>query len=65
MQRWKMSEVEPSLDDLLDDEIMIPVMRSAGLDAEQLRAELRRAASRLAGLKAKPSAKTRCCWVFA
>ncbi len=65
MKRWKMSEVEPSLDDLLDDEIMIPVMRSAGLDAEQLRAELRRAASRLAGLRARPATKTSCCWVSA
>ncbi len=63
MRRWKMSEVEPSLDDLLDDEIMIPVMRSAGLDAEQLRAELRRAAGRLAGLRARPPTKTSCCWV--
>jgi hypothetical protein len=62
MQRWKMSEVEPSLGDLLDDDIMIPVMRSAGLDAEQLRMELRRAAGRLAGLKAKPPGKSTCCW---
>jgi hypothetical protein len=53
MRRWKMSEVEPSLDELLGDEIMIPVMRSAGLSAEQLRAELRLAASRLAGVKTK------------
>ena len=64
MQRWKMAEVEPSLDDLLDDEIMIPVMRSAGLSAVQLRAELRRTAGRLAGLKAKPS-KSSCCWASA
>jgi len=62
MQRWKMSEVEPSLDDLLDDEIMIPVMRSAGLSAEQLRAELKRTAGRLAGLKARPASKSTCCW---
>ena len=61
MQRWKMSEVEPSLDDLLDDEIMIPVMRSAGLSAQELRAELRRTAGRLAGLKAKPPSKSSCC----
>jgi len=63
MQRWKMSVVEPSLDDLLDDEIMIPVMRSAGLSAEQLRAELRRTAGRLAGLKLNPSKS--CCWASA
>jgi len=64
MQRWKMSEVEPSLEDLLDDEIMIPVMRSAGVSAEQLRAELRRTASHLSGLKARPPSKGSC-WVFA
>jgi hypothetical protein len=57
-----MSEVEPSLDELLGDEIMIAVMRSAGLSAEQLRAELRRAASRLAGVKTKSPAES-CCWV--
>jgi hypothetical protein len=61
MRRWKMSEVEPSLDDLLDDDIMIPVMRSAGVDAAQLRAELKRAAGRLAGVTVKPS-KSSCCW---
>jgi len=65
MRRWKMSEVEPSLDDLLDDEIMVPVMRSAGLSAEQLRAELRRAASRLAGLKGKHPTQGGCCWAHA
>ena len=65
MQRWRMSEVEPSLEDLLDDEIMIPVMRSAGLSAEQLRAELRRTASRRAGLTARPASKSSCCWVSA
>ena len=64
MRRWKMSEVEPSLDDLLDDDIMIPVMRSAGVDAAQLRAELKRAAGRVAGLKAKPPSSS-CCWASA
>jgi hypothetical protein len=61
MRRWKMSDVEPSLDELLGDEIMIPVMRSAGLSAEQLRAELRQAARRLAPVKPKPPAGS-CCW---
>jgi len=61
MRRWWISEVEPSLDDLLDDEIMIPVMQSAGLSAEQFRAELKRAAARLRGLKAKPSTESSCC----
>ena len=65
MRRWKMSEVEPSLDDLLDDEIMVPVMRSAGLSAEQLRAELRRTASRLVGLKPKQPTQGGCCWAHA
>ena len=64
MRRWRMSEVEPSLDDLLEDEIMIPVMRSAGVDAAQLRAEVKRAADRLAG-KAKPPSKATCCWASA
>ncbi len=44
MQKWKIDVVEPSVDDLLDDEIMIPVMRSAGLNAEELRLQIRRAA---------------------
>jgi hypothetical protein len=57
-----MSEVEPSLDDLLDDEIMVPVMRSAGLSTEQLRAELRRTASRFAGVKSKHPTHGGCCW---
>ncbi len=65
MQRWKMNTVEPSLDDLLGDEIMIPVMRSAGLSAEQLRAKLRQTACRLARLKTKSSADTGCRWVYA
>ena len=62
MRRWKMSEVEPSLDDLLGDEIMIPVMRSAGLSAEQLRAELRQAAIRLARVMTKSPTEGCCCW---
>ncbi|HEV3177415.1 MAG TPA: hypothetical protein VGZ72_15590 [Stellaceae bacterium] len=65
MRRWTMSVVEPSLDDLLDDEIMIPVIRSAGLSPEQLREELRRAACRLSGLKAKPPKENGCCWAHA
>ena len=63
MRRWKMSEVEPSLDDLLDDEIMVAVMRSAGLSAEELRAELKRTAGRLAGLRPKSPGKSSCCGV--
>jgi hypothetical protein len=48
MRRWKITVVEPSLEDLLADEMMEPVMRSAGVSAETLRADLRRAACRLA-----------------
>jgi len=62
MRRWKMSVVEPSLDDLLSDEIMIPVMRSAGLSAEALRAELRQAAHRLAHIRTKSPTESSCCW---
>jgi hypothetical protein len=44
---WKMTMIEPTLDDLLEDEIMRPVMRSAGIDAAGLRAKLAEAARRL------------------
>jgi hypothetical protein len=47
MDRWKMAGVEPSLDELLDDEVMVPVMRSAGLRAEDLRALVIETAARL------------------
>jgi hypothetical protein len=39
---------EPTLDELLADDIMRPVMKSAGLDAGGLRALLRELAHRLA-----------------
>lgn len=45
MWKWKMAE--PSLQDLLDDQIMVPVMRSAGLDAGELRELLAELAKRL------------------
>ena len=44
MQKWKIDVVEPSINDLLGDEIMIPVMRSAGLSADELRGQIRRVA---------------------
>ena len=44
---WKMTMIEPTLDDLLEDEIMRPVMRSAGIDAARLRASLAEAARRV------------------
>ena len=47
MTGWKMTMIEPTLDDLLDDEIMAPVMRSAGVDASQIKARLAEQARRL------------------
>jgi len=38
---------EPSLDDLLDDEIMAPVLRSAGLDQQGFRDMIVETARRL------------------
>jgi hypothetical protein len=46
MTGWKMTMIEPTLDDLLADEIMQPIMRSAGVDAAQLRARLGETARR-------------------
>ena len=46
MTDWKMTMIEPTLDDLLADEIMQPVMRSAGIDAAQLKACLGETARR-------------------
>ena len=57
---WKMTMIEPTLDDLLEDEIMRPVMRSAGIDAARLRASLVDAARRL-GSDSKPLARHRNC----
>jgi hypothetical protein len=47
MAKWRLAG-EPSLDDLLDDEIMDRVMRAAGLDATELRRRLADLARRLA-----------------
>lgn len=47
MTGWRMTGGEPSLDELLKDEIMQTVMRSAGLDATRLKAQLADAARRL------------------
>ena len=38
---------EPSLEDLLDDEVMAPVLRSAGYDARGLRAMMVETARRI------------------
>ena len=45
--------------DLLDDEIMAPVMRSAGVDASQLKARLAEQARRLCDRGAVPRSKAR------
>src|SRR5471030_2541354 len=47
MTQWKMTMIEPTLDDLLADEIMTPIMRSAGIDVDELRARLAETARRL------------------
>lgn len=57
---WKMTMIEPTLDDLLEDEIMRPVLRSAGIDAARLRANLAEAARRL-GTVPKPPSRQRSC----
>jgi hypothetical protein len=47
MTGWKMTMIEPTLDDLLEDEMMTSVMRSAGVDALQIKARLAEQARRL------------------
>ncbi len=47
MGLWTMQRCEPGLDDLLADEMMGTVTRSAGTDREALRAMLRALALRL------------------
>ncbi|HUN48910.1 MAG TPA: hypothetical protein VMU85_20425 [Stellaceae bacterium] len=61
MQKWKIDVVEPSIDDLLGDEMMIPVMRSAGLSAEELRGHIRRVACGLAHRQHGAEAAKACC----
>ncbi len=46
MRNWRMV-IEPTLDDLLTDDVMIAVMRSAGVDAAQIRSRLIETADRL------------------
>jgi hypothetical protein len=47
MEVWTLRIVEPTLDELLADEIMVLVTRSAGTDRARLRALLRDVAGRL------------------
>ncbi len=58
MTKWRLAG-EPSLEELLGDEIMAPVMRRAGLDGAELRRRLAELARRLGERAAcEPS---RCC----
>lgn len=66
MTGWKMMMIEPTLDDLLEDEIMQPVMRSAGIDAIRLKADLAETARRLgpgavAAGQRRPCVQALCC----
>ncbi len=64
MTRWRMTMIEPTLDDLLDDDIMRPVMRSAGIDADRLKQALAETARRLIGARPLPrkhGAGAACC----
>jgi hypothetical protein len=47
MPRWLPKGREPSLDELLGDEMMAPVMRSAGIAEAELRALLASLAARV------------------
>jgi hypothetical protein len=47
MRKWRTAGIEPSLDELLGDELMIPVMKSAGLSADDIRALVVETAERL------------------
>jgi hypothetical protein len=52
MLGWKMT-AEPTLEELLRDDIMVPVMRSAGVDAARLRALVMDVARRRPGDRLK------------
>ena len=46
-ERSECCRYEPSLDDLLADEVMEPVLRSAGLELQELRAMMMETARRI------------------
>jgi hypothetical protein len=54
-----MTMIEPTLEDLLEDDMMGAVMRSAGISAAELRARLSETARRLSG-KSSPAAPSHC-----
>lgn len=49
MRNWKIGGIEPSLDELLGDEVMVPIMRTAGLSADDIRALVAETAARFDG----------------
>lgn len=61
MRKWQMPG-EPSLEELLSDEIMDHVTRAAGLDKSELRRRLAELAERLADRQPKKGFDaSRCC----
>lgn len=62
MSEWRMAG-EPPLEELLDDEVMIRVMRTAGLDRAALRRSLADLARRLDARQpiAETSRASECC----
>ena len=46
-ERFECCRYEPSLDDLLADEVMEPVLRSAGLELQELREMMMETARRI------------------
>ena len=58
---WRM-QGEPSLDELLADEIMVSMMRSAGLDAKEMRRHLAEVARRLAPRPRPPASASASCY---
>jgi hypothetical protein len=46
-ERFECCRYEPSLEDLLADEVMRPVLRSAGLEAQELREMMEETARRI------------------
>jgi hypothetical protein len=59
MAGWKMTMIEPTLEDLLEDDMMGLVMRSAGISAAELRAKLSEVARRVSG-KGAPGVRPNC-----
>jgi hypothetical protein len=53
MQKSKMASEEPSLDELLDDEIMVPLLGSTGLTTDDIRTLVVATAERLADMRTR------------